>query len=280
MNIEQNGEPKASDTGEQALRQNGMVNGRCGNRRAPQPIGKGPGRGRPHRQRRRDQEHLHDAVDTGIGIAIDDVPHGIGEQQAGDEDHQCTDGDGVGIFGDAQSAEGIGQQRHQKGSCDGSEKLVGVLGVQEPDHKPHQDPADTGAETIQKIAAEQQSEAQSAQKIPQVDDGNRIGSPLGTDDLQPPLGFLRLRPTAAIGAAQAAEFFHRVQVVAMGTDAAHPGDGGAILHHDGDDQIIGNGEHFRRNAIAAQHPADAFLHPEGLRTAHGKLIAKVGGKIQ
>ena len=50
-------------------------------------------------------------------------------------------------------------------------------------------------------------------------------------------------------------------------DAAHPGDGGAVLHHDGDDQIIGNGEHFRRDAVAAQHPADAFLHPEGLRAA-------------
>ena len=280
MNIEQNGETKASDAGEQALRQNGMVNGRCGNRCAPQPLGKRPCRGRPHRQSRRDQEHLNDPVDAGIGVAVDDVPHGVGEQQAGNEDHQSADGNGVWILCNAHSAEGIGQQRHQEGSGDGSEELVSVLRVQKPNYKSNQYPANTGAEAVQKIAAEQQPEAQCAQKIPQINDGNRIDKPLGAGDLHPPLGFLRLRRLTAIGATQAAEFFYRVQIVAVGSDAAHPGDGGAVLHHDGDDQVIGNGEHFRRDAVAAQHPADAFLHPERLRAAHGKLIAKIRGKIQ
>ena len=67
-----------------------------------------------------------------------------------------------GFFAMPIAPKDIGQQRHQEGSGNGSEELVGVLRVQKPDYKSDQYPANTGAEAVQKIAAEQQPEAQCA----------------------------------------------------------------------------------------------------------------------
>ena len=65
----------------------------------------------------------------------------------------------------------------------------------------------------------------------------------------------------------------------MVADAAHPGDRRAVGQKHGDSQIIGDGKNLGVEAVGRQNPADAFLHPEGFRPAHGQLIAQITGKI-
>ena len=65
----------------------------------------------------------------------------------------------------------------------------------------------------------------------------------------------------------------------MAADAAHPGDGQALFGQHRDDEIVGNGKDLGIQSVGGQHPADAFLHPEGLRAAHGQLIAQIAGKV-
>ena len=56
--------------------------------------------------------------------------------------------------------------------------------------------------------------------------------------------------------------------------------GVAVFSAHGYDQIVGDGENLCLYAIAGQNPGDTFLHPEGLRTTHSKLIAKIRCQIQ
>ena len=66
----------------------------------------------------------------------------------------------------------------------------------------------------------------------------------------------------------------------MVADAAHTGNGFPFLIHDGDGQVIGNGKDLRMDTVGRHGTQDAFLHPEGFRTRHGQLIAKIHGQIQ
>jgi hypothetical protein len=57
------------------------------------------------------------------------------------------------------------------------------------------------------------------------------------------------------------------------TDAAHPSHGFAFGGFDADGQAVWNGENLGLDAVSHQNPIHAFLYPEGLRTAHGQLVA-------
>ena len=57
----------------------------------PERGGHIPGRGGTQGQRGGDQEDLDDSVDAGIGIAVNDVPHGVGKEQTGNQNHQGAD---------------------------------------------------------------------------------------------------------------------------------------------------------------------------------------------
>ena len=66
----------------------------------------------------------------------------------------------------------------------------------------------------------------------------------------------------------------------MGADSAHPGNGFSIFIVDSNHQIIGDGKNFGVDTISSHNAQNAFFHAEGLRTCHGKLIAKIGGQIK
>ena len=103
---------------------------------------------------------------------------------------------------------------------------------------------------------------------------------MGEDIIEPFLRVRRVGFPVTDGTAQTAELFHGVQVIAVVTDTAHPGNGLAVPGENADRQTVGNGKDFRLQAVSPQHSADAFLHAEGLRAAHGQLIAQICGKVQ
>ena len=129
-------------------------------------------------------------------------------------------------------------------------------------------------------AAEEQAKTGRTQEGCKDLDGKRIADPHAADLIQPPKALLGIRPAVAQGAAEPAEFFHAVQIVSMISDPAHPGDGGTVLRADADHEIIGDREGLAVDAVAVQDPADALLYPEGLRAAHGQLIAQIHRQIQ
>jgi len=103
---------------------------------------------------------------------------------------------------------------------------------------------------------------------------------LSADQLQPADAGFGIGPAVAVGTAEAAEFFHGIQIVAVVADPAHPADGLAVFRYDGDSQIIGNGENLGLNAVGGKAAADAFFHTEGFGSGHGQFIAQIGGHIQ
>ena len=245
----------------------------------PQTAGNAPGRGGSQGQGCGDEEHLDNAVDTGVGVPIDDVPHSVGKQQSRHQKHQSADGDGIRVLGDAHALQSIGQQCHEEGGGNGSEELVGLQLIQIPIHQADQQAAQTGAQTVPPGTAHKQAKAAGSQEIPQI---------LGFHGIFPaafPGGgehFASLgqgRPLGHQGTAQSTEFFHPVHVVAVVADPAHPGQGGALIGANGDHNIVGDGKNIGIHAVGGQDPGDAFLHPEGLRTAHGQLVPQVDGQI-
>ena len=226
------------------------------------------------------ENHLNDSVDAGIDITVNDVPHGVGEQQAGNQNHQGADGHCVTIGCDAGGAESVGQQRHQEGGGDGSEEGIGPKPFQLIADKSYQNAADTGADSIDPTAPKEQTESGCTQETTQIFRRLRIFGDPGTNHLQPldTLGGIGL--AVAVSTAEAAVFFHSVQVIAMDTDSPHPGQNGAVLGFDADDEVIGNGKHFGFHTVGGKYPADTFFHPEGFRAAHGQLVTKVGGHIK
>ena len=81
-------------------------------------------------------------------------------------------------------------------------------------------------------------------------------------------------------AAEIAVFFHRVQVVAVITDAVHPGHGFAFGRFNADDETVGNGENLGFYSISGKNAVDAFFDAKGFCTAHGKLVTQIRYQIQ
>ena len=77
-----------------------------------------------------DQKHLHDAVDAGIGIAVDDITHCIGEQKTRHQQHERTDVDHVRTDARNERCAEIGQEGHREGGGNGFEKGIGIQMIQ------------------------------------------------------------------------------------------------------------------------------------------------------
>ena len=247
---------------------------------APDQGGGAPGGGGAKSQGNSYQKYLNDPVDSGIGVAIDNVPHSVGKQKTRYQQHQGADGHGVGILDNADGTHGIGQQSHQKRGGDGTEKLIRFPVIEKLVDKAHQHTAEPGAKPVGQIRSEEDGESGRTQKAAQVLNCHRIVIPVGEDIVEPFLPLRRVWFSVADSTAQTAELLHRVQIIAVMADAAHPGNGLAVPGENADRQTVGNGKDFRLQAVSPQHSADAFLHAEGLRAAHGQLIAQVCSEVQ
>ena len=280
MDVEQNGEADAADEAPYTLCHKAVVHHAQIDRNAPQSGGDAPGSAGAQGKGGSHQKHLNDPVHTGVGIAVDDIPHGVGEQQAGHQQHQSADGNGVGIRGNACGSEGIGQHGHQEGRGNGPEELVGFQTVQIFIHNTHQQTAKTSADAVHQGTAHKEAESAGTQQMGNILGGYGIAAAGFTGLGQHFVGNFQRRLFGDEAAAQGIEPLHSVHVVAGVADAAHPGDGSAILSADGDHDVIGNGKDVTVFVVGGQHSGDTFLHTESLGTAHGKFIAQVDGQVQ
>ena len=277
MDIENNGEADAAEKTEQALGRDAPGDVRCTDRRTPQGACNTPGTGSSQGDGNGDEKNLNDPVDAGVCVAVDYIPHGVGKEQAGNQNHQCSDGRCIRVGGQSHSAQGVGQKAHGKGCGQCGKKRVGFHLIQDLGSQAHQQAC---AQGIHPGAPEEQGEACSTQKISQIPDWKGIGSLSPTGLLQPLDRFLGGRGAGAQMAAEIAEPLHTIQVIAVGADAAHPGHRAAVGVQGTDDQIVGNGKHFGIDTVGGKNAADALLHAEGLCTAHGKLIADVCRQVK
>ena len=133
---------------------------------------------------------------------------------------------------------------------------------------------------IRQTASEEQSEAAGTQKMADQQHGKAVVLDGGSGFVQHPQSFFRIRLFGADSAAQSIEPLHGVQIVAMEADAAHAGNGFTLLRENADDQIVVHGGDLRFQTVGGQNQPCAVLHPVGFRSGHGKLVAKVRGKIQ
>ena len=238
-----------------------------------------PGRRRAQRDGEGRQKDLHDAHHAGVGVAVDDVPHGVGDQQSRHQDHQRADNGRVRVIQPPQPRRDVGGHRHQERGDDGTEKGVGLHPVHEPvdaaDDQPHQ----PRPQAVPQRAAEHQCEAQSPQKAAQIGDGGAVHPALGHGLPQPLRSHLHLRLFPADAAAEGVQLLQRLQIVAVVADALQDGQGLAVGRLKADSQAVGDGEHLALHAIGAQDAADGVLHPEGLGPGQGQLAAQPGRQI-
>ena len=137
MDIEQDGKAVAPHEHRQRLRPRGPHQRRRLHHRADAVDGRRhpPCRRRAQRDGEGRQKHLHDAHHAGVGVAVDDVPHGVGDQQSRHQDHQRADDGRVRVIQPPQPRRDVGGHRHQERGEDGAEEGIGLEAIQKAVHK-------------------------------------------------------------------------------------------------------------------------------------------------
>lgn len=124
------------------------------------------------------------------------------------------------------------------------------------------------------VTAEEQAEARRAEKIPEIVHGRGENAAFRLRLPQPLLRRSRLRPFGADFPAQRVQPLHGLEIVPMEADALHDAQRLAVRGLETDDETVRNGKDLALDSVGQQQPPDAVLHAEGLRTAHGQLIAQ------
>ena len=238
-----------------------------------------PRGGGTQRDGQRREDHLHHPDDAGVGVAVDDIPHGVGDGQAGDKDHQRADDGGVRAVHQSQTRRDIGRQRHTAGRQQGAEEGVGLLLVHkvgdEADDQAHR----PRPQAVQQRAAEHQTEAQTHQHAAQIEHAGAVGAARLHGLLQPRHGLVHVGTLRADAAAQGVELFQRLQIVAVEADTLHDHQRLAVGGLQTDGHAVGDGERLALHAVGPQDAVDGVLHPEGLRAGHGQMVPHGGRQI-
>ena len=233
-----------------------------------------------HGDGERREEHLHDAVDAGVCVAVDDVAHGVGDEQTGDQDHHRADDDRVHIVDQPESGGEVGRYGHGKGGGNGAEKGVGLELVHPAGDEADDKPQQTGPQTVAQRAAEHGAEARCGEEIAEVVDGNGVGAAGGARLLQPLRGNGGVGRFGADAARKRVEPLDRVKIVAVEADTLHHHQRLAVVRLKADHDAVGNGEGLADDAVGGEHAAHRLLDAEGLRSGGGQLIADLRGHIR
>ena len=215
--------------------------------------GQMPRGGGTQRDGQRGEDHLHHPDDAGVGVAVDDIPHGVGDEKS-------------------RPRRDIGRQRHTAGRQQGAEEGVGLLLVHkvgdEADDQAHR----PRPQAVQQRAAEHQAEAQTHQHAAQIEHAGAVGAARLHGLLQPRHGLVHVGTLRADAAAQGVELFQRLQIVAVEADTLHDHQRLAVGRLQADGHAVGDGEHLALHAVGPQDAVDGVLHPEGLRAGHGQMV--------
>ena len=233
-----------------------------------------------HGDGERREEHLHDAIDAGVCVAVDNVAHGVGDEQTGDQDHQRADDDRVRIVDQPEGGGEVGGHRHGEGGGDGAEKGVGLELIHpardKADDKPHQ----ARPQAVAQGSAKDGAEARRGKKIAEVVDGNGVGAAGGARLLQPLRGNGGVGRFGADAARKRVEPLDRVKIVAVEADALHHHQRLAVVRLKADHDAVGDRKGLAFDAVGREHAAHRLLDAEGLRSGGGQLIADLRGHIR
>ena len=84
------------------------------------------GDGGPQSDGGANQNDLHRSGQAGQDVAGHELTHGVGQGHAGDQQHQCTDGDGLQAVPEAHQHQQSGQSGSNAREDRGAEKQVGA----------------------------------------------------------------------------------------------------------------------------------------------------------
>ena len=210
VDIKQNREAHATEKAEKALRECVVCKSRCVHRFTPKYGNHTPCGGSAQRQCHSSQKNLHDTVDTGSGITVNDIAHGIRKEQTRHKDHQSADDHHIRIAANLCSAHQVCQKGHGESSSDGAEEGICLHILQKTCHKANQNTADTTADAIQPVAAEENRKTGRTQKITQQIYGETVVHTGLANDIEPTFAFNRVGLAVTDGTAETVKTLHRV----------------------------------------------------------------------
>ena len=280
MDVVVNGKSGAAYGAGQNDNREAVGEGRCGHRGAKEGSEYTQGGTGTQSDGHGDQQHLNHPDDAGVGITENNVPHGVGKQQTGNQRHQGADNGGIRIGTESEMVQDIGGHCHEKRGKDGGEKLVDLDLMKEPIHSAAYNAADTGAQTVGERASIEPAEARGTQHITCVKPEGRVEDPVTVRIPEPFHGCPGSRLFIADPAAEAGITLHSVQVTDNIIDAPHPCQRHIVIGHDRYSQTVGDGVGFRWDAVGRKNPVDAFFYPVGFRAAAGQSVSQFCGQIQ
>lgn len=245
----------------------------------PDQTGQGQGQAGAQGDACGGQQGLGQLDEAGDQVPGYDVPHKVGDNDAGDQGHDGAGDDEAGVLAQADHGERHRQQGADKAAGDGLEELVGAQPGHEQQAGPDGQPAQAAAQGVPQGAPEEEAEGGGAQGVAEkLPGGGKLGA-VGQDPLQPDPGLIQVGDLLAQAAAQVVEGLHAVDVGAVAGDAADHGEGPLPRSAQADDQTVGDGEYLAGvHAVGAQQVADGLLHPVDLRPAHHQSVAQLPGQ--
>ena len=282
----------ALDVEDQAEAHAGAEGPEAGEHVAGQALGRGKGgAGEPAAEQQGDggaqgdgsghQQNLGGPGQAGDDIPRHNLPHGVGQRHAGDQDHQGADGDALLTLSQAGPYQQQGHPGGHGGTDQGAEKDIRAgKALAEQQAGTHRSPAQCGGQPVTGAPAEKKGEESGRRRIAQQ---QHPGGEPGALRLQPvhqSLGLLQGKGLPAQPAAQGVAPLQQLDVRPVGGDAAHPGDRVSLRGIDADDETGGDGEDLGRGPVGGEQAVHRLLHPVDLGSAGHQPAAQLGAQIQ
>ena len=233
----------------------------------------------PHRDGKGREQHLHDAVDARVRVAVDDIAHRVRDEKAGDQDHQRADNDRVDIVNEMEAGGEIRGHRHCEGCRDGAEEGIRLPLVHLPRDKADDKPHQPGEEAVAQRAAEDRAKACRSKKIAEVINGRRVAAPPGERLFEPLRRHLGRGRLCADAAGERVELFHRLQIIAVEAHALHHHQGLAVGSLEAHHHAVRDGEGLALDTVSADDAAHRLLDAEGLRAAQRQMIGDARSQL-
>lgn len=161
--------------------------------------------------------------EAGNQVPGNDVPHKVGDNDAGNQGHDSAGDDEAGVLAQARpTVSATRQQGADKAASDGLEEQVGAQPGHEQQAGPDGQPAQAAAQGVPQGAPEEEAEGGGAQGVAEkLPGGGELGA-VGQDPVQPDPGLVQVGDLLAQAAAQVVEGLHAVDVGAVAGDAGVP----------------------------------------------------------
>ena len=173
----------------------------------------------------------------------------------------------------------ICRHRHGERLDDGAEKRVRLAPVHLARDKADDEAQKAREQAVAQRAAKHRAKARRGAEIAQVINGHRVVPPPLERFVEPLRGDARVRRFGADAARERVELFHRLEVIAVETDALHHHQRLAVGRLEADHHAVGDGKGLAFNAVGSDDAAYRLFDAERLRPAERQMIADARGQI-